>query len=153
MKLVCLQVISLRLAGRFGGEGQEIVLRTSEPAAATAVPGPSTSQFASPNVVAPTDGDPIPPFTSANKSSPSSTFPFASMTHAASAIQVRPVHVYWGIMHYTLFKTFRRFVGRLSWIPSPFSLSFVKCIYKYIGNCQNVSLCLLITSRCFKRNF
>ncbi|XP_054274524.1 serine/arginine repetitive matrix protein 2-like isoform X2 [Macrosteles quadrilineatus] len=91
------QVISLRLAGRFGGEGQEIVLRTADASTSSAstsadvaaVAGPSSTQFRSPNVVAPSDGDPIPPFPSANKSSPPSTFPFASMTHAASAIQSR----------------------------------------------------------------
>ncbi|XP_046680234.1 flocculation protein FLO11 isoform X3 [Homalodisca vitripennis] len=81
------QVISLRLAGRFGGEAQEIVLRTGE--ASTSSDGAGPSQFISPNVVAPSDGDPIPPFPSANKASPPSTFPFASMTHAASAIQSR----------------------------------------------------------------
>lgn len=87
------QVISLRLAGRFGGEAQEIVLRSAEAAAVTtaaATAGPSTesgatSQFRSPNVVAPSDGDPIPPFPSASKASPPQTFPFASMTHAAKS--------------------------------------------------------------------
>lgn len=79
-------MISLRLAGRFGGEAQEIVLRTGEAQESGgdgAVAGPS--QFRIPNVVAPSDGDPIPPFPLANKSSPPSTFPFTSMTQAASA--------------------------------------------------------------------
>jgi len=91
---VCLQVISLTIASRFGGEPQEIVVRpgasgsadgagvaagaagpssgaatsssASGPASASgAIAGPSTGpadQFRSPNVVAPVDGDPIPPF-------------------------------------------------------------------------------------------
>lgn len=89
-------MISLRLAGRFGGEAQEIVFRTGTGAGGEAPPVTSDgavagpSHFRSPNVVAPSDGDPIPPFPSANKSSPPSTFPFASMTHAATAIQNRP---------------------------------------------------------------
>nr|XP_050863758.1 putative mediator of RNA polymerase II transcription subunit 26 isoform X2 [Vespula vulgaris] len=152
------QVISLRIASRFGGEAQEIVLRSgssqdagnksqsestnssitidSDPT--TALPGPSNTstissalrnvaqiiaagtssekapQFRSPNVVAPTDCDPIPPFlakpvpstagsngvgTSGNQSVTNSNasprnnyngpFPFASMTHAAQAIHSR----------------------------------------------------------------
>ncbi|XP_071861221.1 uncharacterized protein isoform X2 [Bombus fervidus] len=152
------QVISLRIANRFSGEAQEIVLRSgpsqdsgaksqnestsnttnvdSEPP--TALPGPSNTssissalrnvaqliaagtssekapQFRSPNVVAPTDCDPIPPFlaksvqsasgnsnvgVSGNQSvtNPSASprnnyngpFPFASMTHAAQAIHSR----------------------------------------------------------------
>ncbi|XP_039315638.1 putative mediator of RNA polymerase II transcription subunit 26 isoform X3 [Solenopsis invicta] len=151
------QVISLRIASRFGGDAQEIVLHsgttqdggaksqgdaTSNTAAAdsnpsTALPGPSNAtsisstlhnvaqiiaagtssekapQFRSPNVVAPTDCDPIPPFlaksaqsTSAGNAgvsgnqqviNPSASprnnyngpFPFASMTHAAQAIHSR----------------------------------------------------------------
>lgn len=82
------QVISLRLAGRFGGEAQEIVLRSGDAAAVAAGPSAesgTTSQFRSPNVVAPSDGDPIPPFPSASKASPPQTFPFASMTHAAKS--------------------------------------------------------------------
>lgn len=89
------QVISLRIAGRYGGESQEIVLRTGGSGNGEA--GPSSNgdsstgapHFRSPNVVAPSDGDPIPPFPSAVKSSPPSPFPFASMTHAATAIQSR----------------------------------------------------------------
>ncbi|XP_053972539.1 uncharacterized protein LOC128873171 isoform X3 [Hylaeus volcanicus] len=153
------QVISLRIANRFSGETQEIVLHSgpsqdsgaksqnestsntanvdSDPQ--TALPGPSNTssissalrnvaqiiaagtssekapQFRSPNVVAPTDCDPIPSFlaksvqsTSGNSnvgasgnqqtvtnSSASSRntyngpFPFASMTHAAQAIHSR----------------------------------------------------------------
>ncbi|XP_011062126.1 PREDICTED: bromodomain-containing protein DDB_G0270170-like isoform X8 [Acromyrmex echinatior] len=151
------QVISLRIASRFGGDAQEIVLHsgttqdggaksqgdaTSNTTAAdsnpsTALPGPSNAtsisstlhnvaqiiaagtssekapQFRSPNVVAPTDCDPIPPFlaksaqsTSAGNTgvsgnqqviNPSASsrnnyngpFPFASMTHAAQAIHNR----------------------------------------------------------------
>ncbi|XP_015586595.1 uncharacterized protein LOC107263660 isoform X2 [Cephus cinctus] len=152
------QVISLRIASRFGGEAQEIVLRsgpaqdagsksqsdTSNSASnvdsdtTAAVPGPSNSssitstlrsvaqiitagsssekapQFRSPNVVAPTDCDPIPPFLaktvqptaggsgggmtgSQQTTNPSASprnnfngpFPFASMTHAAQAIHNR----------------------------------------------------------------
>ncbi|XP_017762431.1 PREDICTED: uncharacterized protein LOC108552415 isoform X2 [Eufriesea mexicana] len=152
------QVISLRLANRFSGEAQEIVLRSgpsqdsgaksqnestsnttnvdSEPP--TALPGPSNTssissalrnvaqiiaagtssekapQFRSPNVVAPTDCDPIPPFLAKSVQSTSGSsnvgasgnqpvtnpsasprnnyngpFPFASMTHAAQAIHNR----------------------------------------------------------------
>ncbi|KAK2588789.1 hypothetical protein KPH14_001666 [Odynerus spinipes] len=152
------QVISLRIASRFGGEAQEIVLRsgssqdtgnksqnestsssvTIDSDSAIALPGPSNTstissalrnvaqiiaagtssekapQFRSPNVVAPTDCDPIPPFLA--KSMPSTPgsngvgnsgnqpvtnpnasprnnyngpFPFASMTHAAQAIHNR----------------------------------------------------------------
>ncbi|XP_043263489.1 uncharacterized protein LOC122403813 isoform X2 [Colletes gigas] len=152
------QVISLRIANRFSGEAQEIVLHSgpsqesgaksqNEPTSnttnvdsdpQTALPGPSntssissalrnvaqiiaagtssekTPQFRSPNVVAPTDCDPIPSFltksvqsTSGNSNvgasgnqpvtnsstSPRSNyngpFPFASMTHAAQAIHSR----------------------------------------------------------------
>ncbi|XP_014469463.1 PREDICTED: uncharacterized protein LOC106741710 isoform X2 [Dinoponera quadriceps] len=151
------QVISLRIASRFGGDAQEIVLHsgttqdggaksqgdaTNNTAIAdanpsTALPGPSnattissalrnvaqiiaagtssekTPQFRSPNVVAPPDGDPIPPFlaktvqsTSASNvgvsgnqqvvnpsASPRSNyngpFPFTSMAHAAQAIHNR----------------------------------------------------------------
>ncbi|XP_078044855.1 uncharacterized protein LOC144474144 isoform X1 [Augochlora pura] len=152
------QVISLRIANRFSGEAQEIVLHSgpsqdsgaksqNEPTSnttnvdndpQTALPGPSntssissalrnvaqiiaagtssekTPQFRSPNVVAPTDCDPIPPFlaksvqsTSGNSNvgapgnqpvtnpnaSPRNNyngpFPFASMTHAAQAIHSR----------------------------------------------------------------
>ncbi|KAL0129031.1 hypothetical protein PUN28_004022 [Cardiocondyla obscurior] len=151
------QVISLRIASRFGGDAQEIVLHsgttqdggaksqgdaTSNTATvdsnpSTALPGPSNAtsisstlhnvaqmiaagassekapQFRSPNVVAPTDCDPIPPFlaksaqsTSAGNAgvsgnqqviNPSASprnnyngpFPFASMTHAAQAIHSR----------------------------------------------------------------
>ncbi|XP_054004914.1 uncharacterized protein LOC128890456 isoform X3 [Hylaeus anthracinus] len=153
------QVISLRIANRFSGETQEIVLHSgpsqdsgaksqNEPTSntanvdsdpQTALPGPSNTssissalrnvaqiiaagtssekapQFRSPNVVAPTDCDPIPSFlaksvqsTSGNSnvgasgnqqtvtnSSASSRntyngpFPFASMTHAAQAIHSR----------------------------------------------------------------
>ncbi|XP_066580892.1 serine-rich adhesin for platelets-like isoform X2 [Prorops nasuta] len=152
------QVISLRIAGRFGGEAQEIVLRSgpaqdggnksqTEPANSaetivnetlSVVPGPSSvsnvsalrnvaqiiaagtstekaPHFRSPNVVAPTDCDPIPPFpTKSAQSTPGSSnvvgisgnqpvnnpsasprntyngpFPFASMTHAAQAIHSR----------------------------------------------------------------
>ncbi|XP_048506550.1 uncharacterized protein LOC105686833 isoform X2 [Athalia rosae] len=152
------QVISLRIASRFGGEAQEIVLRSSssqdggsktqgdppievshgESDSSAAVAGPSnassissalrnvaqiiaagasgekTPQFRSPNVVAPTDCDPIPPFlaksvqptagssssgisgtqpTPASGTSPRNNyngpFPFASMTHAAQAIHNR----------------------------------------------------------------
>lgn len=81
----------MRVAGRFGGEAQEIVLHTGgsgEASSSGDAPGGST-HFRSPNVVAPSDGDPIPPFPSATKSSPPSPFPFASMTHAATAIQSR----------------------------------------------------------------
>ncbi|KAJ4429156.1 hypothetical protein ANN_26159 [Periplaneta americana] len=184
-QLLLFQVISLRIAGRFGGETQEIVLRTAAsgphgsdegsssslsgatPAAAGSMAGgavPSTSntsmaqdgasvagtshagggavaglanilaqsvavavgvggvaapseQFRSPNVVAPTDGDPIPPFPppkppSDSVPSPSvipstgqpvvmastsraathhyhAPFPYASMNHAAHAMQNR----------------------------------------------------------------
>ncbi|XP_076230883.1 uncharacterized protein LOC143177025 isoform X2 [Calliopsis andreniformis] len=152
------QVISLRIANRYSGEAQEIVLHSgpsqdsgaksqNEPTSnttnadsdpQTALPGPSntssissalrnvaqiiasgtssekTPQFRSPNVVAPTDCDPIPPFlaksvqsTSGNSNvgasgnqpvtNPSASprnnyngpFPFASMTHAAQAIHNR----------------------------------------------------------------
>ncbi|XP_012146297.1 uncharacterized protein LOC100875083 isoform X3 [Megachile rotundata] len=152
------QVISLRIANRFSGEAQEIVLRsgssqdsgaksqnesTSNTANAdndppTALPGPSNTssissalrnvaqiiaagtssekapQFRSPNVVAPTDCDPIPPFLTKSVQSASGSnsvgvsgnqpvtnpsasprnnyngpFPFASMTHAAQAIHNR----------------------------------------------------------------
>ncbi|XP_032679734.1 uncharacterized protein LOC116848066 isoform X3 [Odontomachus brunneus] len=151
------QVISLRIASRFGGDAQEIVLHsgttqdggakpqgdatkntaTADTNPSTALPGPSnattissalrnvtqiitagsssekTPQFRSPNVVAPPDGDPIPPFlaktvqsTSASNvgvsgnqqvvnpsASPRSNyngpFPFTSMTHAAQAIHNR----------------------------------------------------------------
>ncbi|CAD1477627.1 unnamed protein product, partial [Heterotrigona itama] len=152
------QVISLRIANRFSGEAQEIVLRSgpsqdsgaksqNEPTSntsnvdnesSTALPGPSnassissalrnvaqliaagtssekTPQFRSPNVVAPTDCDPIPPFLAKSVQSASSSnnvgasgnqsvtnpsasprnnyngpFPFASMTHAAQAIHNR----------------------------------------------------------------
>nr|CAD7434166.1 unnamed protein product [Timema monikensis] len=133
-------VISLRLAGQFGSDSREIVLRTApeDGPSTSAVPstsgptgslvsdeaGPSSlvknilssgrveqPQFRSPNVVAPSDGDPIPPFPPQNKTSPSASkpstalpsggpsptphhnyhgpFPFASMTHAAHAIQSR----------------------------------------------------------------
>ncbi|XP_017793211.1 PREDICTED: putative mediator of RNA polymerase II transcription subunit 26 [Habropoda laboriosa] len=152
------QVISLRIANRFSGEAQEIVLRSgpsqdsgaksqNEPTSnttnadnepSTALPGPSNTssissalrnvaqiiaagtssekapQFRSPNVVAPTDCDPIPPFLAKSVQSvsgnsnvgasgnqpvtnPSASprnnyngpFPFASMTHAAQAIHSR----------------------------------------------------------------
>ncbi|XP_043516121.1 uncharacterized protein LOC122531903 isoform X2 [Frieseomelitta varia] len=152
------QVISLRIANRFSGEAQEIVLRSgpsqdsgaksqNEPTSnttnvdnesSTALPGPSNTssissalrnvaqliaagtssekapQFRSPNVVAPTDCDPIPPFLAKSVQSASSSsnvgasgnqsvtnpsasprnnyngpFPFASMTHAAQAIHNR----------------------------------------------------------------
>ncbi|XP_046413469.1 uncharacterized protein LOC124176345 isoform X1 [Neodiprion fabricii] len=152
------QVISLRLASHFGGEAQEIVLRSgstqdggskaqgestievshTESDSSAAVAGPSNAssissalcnvaqiiaagasgekapQFRSPNVVAPTDCDPIPPFlaksaqptpgssTSGISGSQSTTtsgtsprnnyngpFPFASMTHAAQAVHSR----------------------------------------------------------------
>nr|CAD7202779.1 unnamed protein product [Timema douglasi] len=134
------QVISLRLAGQFGSDSREIVLRTApedgpSTSAVPSTPGPMGSlvsdeagpsslvknilstgrveqpQFRSPNVVAPSDGDPIPPFPPQNKTSPSASkpstalpsggpsptphhnyhgpFPFASMTHAAHAIQSR----------------------------------------------------------------
>ncbi|XP_076182175.1 uncharacterized protein LOC143154180 isoform X2 [Ptiloglossa arizonensis] len=152
------QVISLRIANRFSGEAQEIVLHSgpsqdsgaksqNEPTSnttnvdsdpQTALPGPSNTssissalrnvaqiiaagtssekapQFRSPNVVAPTDCDPIPSFlaksvqsTSGNSNvgasgnqpvtnssaSPRNNyngpFPFASMTHAAQAIHSR----------------------------------------------------------------
>ncbi|XP_067214697.1 serine-rich adhesin for platelets-like isoform X5 [Linepithema humile] len=151
------QVISLRIASRFGGDAQEIVLHsgttqdggaksqgdaTSNTATAdanpsAALPGPSNAtgissalrnvaqiiaagtssekapQFRSPNVVAPTDCDPIPPFLAKSVQSTSASnvgisgnqqvvnpnasprnnyngpFPFASMTHAAQAIQSR----------------------------------------------------------------
>ncbi|XP_024876013.1 uncharacterized protein LOC112457301 isoform X1 [Temnothorax curvispinosus] len=151
------QVISLRIASRFGGDAQEIVLHsgttqdggaksqgdaTSNAAAvdsnpSTALPGPSNAtsisstlhnvaqiiaagtssekapQFRSPNVVAPTDCDPIPPFLAKSAQSTSAgnpgvsgnqqvinpsasprnnyngPFPFASMTHAAQAIHSR----------------------------------------------------------------
>ncbi|XP_031847419.2 uncharacterized protein LOC116433451 isoform X1 [Nomia melanderi] len=152
------QVISLRIANRFSGEAQEIVLHSgpsqdsgaksqNEPTSntanvdsdpQTALPGPSntssissalrnvaqiiaagtssekTPQFRSPNVVAPTDCDPIPPFLAKSvQSTPGSNnvgasgnqpvtnpsasprnnyngpFPFASMTHAAQAIHSR----------------------------------------------------------------
>ncbi|KAJ9601629.1 hypothetical protein L9F63_000237, partial [Diploptera punctata] len=159
------QVISLRIAGRFGGETQEIVLRTATSgphgsdegagssshsgstavtsgnvsgsaipstsnasvsqdgatsvAAAVGVGGvaASTEQFRSPNVVAPADGDPIPPFPPPKPPSdvvaspnvlPSNgqpiamastsraashhyhaPFPYASMNHAAHAMQNR----------------------------------------------------------------
>ncbi|XP_015124832.1 uncharacterized protein LOC107046674 [Diachasma alloeum] len=96
------QVISLRIAGRFGGESQEIVLHstpnddnlstkprtdgnTSSPSseAERSLPGPSTSckspQFRSPNVVAPTDCDPIPAFLSKTIQAASST---AGLTQA-----------------------------------------------------------------------
>uniref|UniRef100_A0ABD2WWN1 Nuclear receptor coactivator 6 TRADD-N domain-containing protein n=1 Tax=Trichogramma kaykai TaxID=54128 RepID=A0ABD2WWN1_9HYME len=150
------EVISLTIAGRYGGEPQEIVLNSgsSEESAnksqndssnisntedsSTSLPGPSNSsnvslalrnvvqiisagpstekqpQFRSPNVVAPTDCEPIPTFL--NKQQPANQqkqmtastalganpvvqsavastsrssygpFPFASMTHAAQAI-------------------------------------------------------------------
>ncbi|XP_063238035.1 uncharacterized protein LOC134539723 [Bacillus rossius redtenbacheri] len=146
------QVISLRIAGRFGSESQEIVLRTApaddgastsaltpasrssaspsqstdDPAASSAAlglvhnvtkilaAGVEQPRFRSPNVVAPTGGDPIPPFpNAASSSSPAlppggasgssssqaprptphhnyhGPFPFASMTHAAHAMQNR----------------------------------------------------------------
>ncbi|XP_018054840.1 PREDICTED: uncharacterized protein LOC108691560 isoform X2 [Atta colombica] len=150
------QVISLRIASRFGGDAQEIVLHSgttqdggaksqgdatniaaADSNPSTALPGPSNAtsisstlhnvaqiiaagtssekapQFRSPNVVAPTDCDPIPPFlaksaqsTSAGNTgvsgnqqviNPSASprnnyngpFPFASMTHAAQAIHNR----------------------------------------------------------------
>ncbi|XP_026674727.1 uncharacterized protein LOC108631503 isoform X2 [Ceratina calcarata] len=153
------QVISLRIANRFSGEAQEIVLRSgpsqesgaksqnesgsnttntdNEPS--TALPGPSNNtssisstlrnvvqiiaagtssekapQFRSPNVVAPTDCDRIPPFLAKSVQSTSGSgsvgasgsqtatnpsasprnsyngpFPFASMTHAAQAMHNR----------------------------------------------------------------
>ncbi|XP_011645750.1 uncharacterized protein LOC105432581 isoform X2 [Pogonomyrmex barbatus] len=151
------QVISLRIASRFGGDAQEIVLHsgttqdggaksqgdvTNNTAAAdgnpsVALPGPSNAtsissalhnvaqiiaagtssekapQFRSPNVVAPTDCDPIPQFLAKSAQSTSASnagvsgnqqvinpsasprnnyngpFPFASMTHAAQAIHSR----------------------------------------------------------------
>ncbi|CAK9828125.1 Nuclear receptor coactivator 6 [Anthophora retusa] len=152
------QVISLRIANRFSGEAQEIVLRSgpsqdsgaksqnestgnttnADNESSTALPGPSNTssissalrnvaqiiaastssekapQFRSPNVVAPTDCDPIPPFLAKSVQSvsgnsnvgasgnqpvtnPSASprnnyngpFPFASMTHAAQAIHSR----------------------------------------------------------------
>ncbi|CAG2056094.1 unnamed protein product, partial [Timema podura] len=134
------EVISLRLAGQFGSDSREIVLRTAPEDGPSTSTVPSTSgpmgslvndeagpsslvknilsagrveqpQFRSPNVVAPSDGDPIPPFPPQNKTSPSASkpstalpsggpsptphhnyhgpFPFASMTHAAHAIQSR----------------------------------------------------------------
>ncbi|KAM0724871.1 Nuclear receptor coactivator 6 [Formica fusca] len=151
------QVISLRIASRFGGDAQEIVLHsgttqdggaksqgdvtnntaTLDANPSTALPGPSNStsissalhnvaqiiaagtssekvpQFRSPNVVAPTDCDPIPPFLAKSVQSTSTSnvgvsgnqqvansnasprnnyngpFPFASMTHAAQAIHNR----------------------------------------------------------------
>ncbi|XP_011335997.2 uncharacterized protein LOC105278539 isoform X2 [Ooceraea biroi] len=151
------QVISLRIASRFGGDTQEIVLHsgttqeggaksqgdaTSNTATAdtnpsTVLPGPSnatsisstlrnvaqiiaagtssekTPQFRSPNVVAPTDCDPIPPFlakpvqsapagnvgvpgsqqvvnpSASPRNNYNGPFPFASMTHAAQAIHSR----------------------------------------------------------------
>ncbi|XP_057329904.1 putative mediator of RNA polymerase II transcription subunit 26 isoform X1 [Microplitis mediator] len=157
------QVISLRIASRFGEETQEIVLHSGgtqdgsksrsdtssngassssdSSDASTSLPGPSSAcnistmirdvaqligaeatgdkppQFRSPNVVAPTDCDPIPAFLAktvqsssnvinthnitSNQSSLASNsnasprnnyngpFPFASMTHAAQAIHSR----------------------------------------------------------------
>ncbi|GLH04809.1 Uncharacterized protein GBIM_10441 [Gryllus bimaculatus] len=116
------QVISLRIAGRFGGESQEIVLQTAP--TDNSAPGPSgvmpsvggitvestatasvaassnaavsglrsvaqiiahtvgsmpasssksEPQFRSPNVVAPVDGDPIPPFPSSSKTTTGTT--------------------------------------------------------------------------------
>lgn len=100
------QVISLRIAGKYGGEPQEIVLRTGDsatvgsegpvgnnlqPSGVTGSQSGGPNNFCSPNVVAPSDGDPIPPFP-VSKSSPPSTFPFASMTHAATAFQSRESH-------------------------------------------------------------
>lgn len=105
------QVISLRLANQYGGEPQEIVLRTSSSADATAVssvestptittgpvstllqaiPGPSgtsSNGFRSPNVVAPATSAVIPP--SPRPHSGPSPFPFTSMTHAAQTQQAR----------------------------------------------------------------
>uniref|UniRef100_A0A8D8LM18 Nuclear receptor coactivator 6 n=1 Tax=Cacopsylla melanoneura TaxID=428564 RepID=A0A8D8LM18_9HEMI len=115
------EVISLRMANRFGGEPQEIVMHTGTPGPSTStsssspepnseasnvirsiaqslsqLPGTSgsSSAFKSPNVVAPLDSDPIPmPPTPSLPSSPAHyhgpPFPFASMTHAAHAIQSR----------------------------------------------------------------
>ncbi|KAL1455155.1 hypothetical protein WDU94_009270 [Cyamophila willieti] len=115
------EVISLRMANRYGGEAQEIVMHTGTPGPSTStsssspepsseasnvirsiaqslsqLPGTSgsTSAFKSPNVVAPLDSDPIPmPPTPSLPSSPAHyhgpPFPFASMTHAAHAIQSR----------------------------------------------------------------
>ncbi|XP_036151298.1 serine-rich adhesin for platelets isoform X2 [Monomorium pharaonis] len=151
------QVISLRIASRFGGDAQEIVLHSgsmqdggaksqgdatnntvaSDSNPSTPLPGPSNAtsisstlhnvaqiiaagtssekapQFRSPNVVAPTDCDPIPPFLAKSAQSTSAgnagvsgnqqvinpsvsprnnyngPFPFASMTHAAQAIHSR----------------------------------------------------------------
>ncbi|XP_047119539.1 nascent polypeptide-associated complex subunit alpha, muscle-specific form-like [Schistocerca piceifrons] len=125
------QVISLRIASRFGGESQEIVLQTAPGNADEQVslqqPVPSTSgisnascpdtaavaaaglargvvhllqqavasksepppatTFRSPNVVAPTDGDPIPPFPQPRRSPGISGTPpgTASLTAASSA--------------------------------------------------------------------
>lgn len=97
------QVISLRLATRFGGESQEIVLRTGGEGnncntattsasvensighILTGTAGPPAT-FRSPNVVAP-GGAGIPP--SPKPHGGPSPFPFTSMNHAAQAQQGR----------------------------------------------------------------
>ncbi|XP_011296708.1 uncharacterized protein [Fopius arisanus] len=98
------QVISLRIAGSFGGESQEIVLHStpsdehlptkarsdgnassSSSDAERPLPGPSnpckSPQFRSPNVVAPTDCDPIPSFLTKTIQAASST---AGLTQAVN---------------------------------------------------------------------
>ncbi|XP_063982184.1 uncharacterized protein LOC135165131 isoform X2 [Diachasmimorpha longicaudata] len=107
------QVISLRIAGRFGGESQEIVLHstpsddnlstkartdgnTSSPSseAERSLPGPSTSckspQFRSPNVVAPTDCDPIPSFLSKTIQAASSTAGLTQAINQANSTTSNP---------------------------------------------------------------
>lgn len=96
------QVISLRLAARFGGEPQEIVLRTGVDGGSNSSsadhsighiltgsgvgqPG-SSGTFRSPNVVAP-GGVGIPP--SPKPHGGPSPFPFTSMNHAAQTQQGR----------------------------------------------------------------
>lgn len=106
------QVISLRLAARFGGEPQEIVLRTGGDsagrsnndnlmdhsplgqiisAAGTAQSNSSSGTFRSPNVVAP-GGVGIPP--SPKPHGGPSPYPFTSMNHAAQTQQGRDRYKY-----------------------------------------------------------
>ncbi|KAL0277440.1 UNVERIFIED_CONTAM: hypothetical protein PYX00_004719 [Menopon gallinae] len=97
------QVISLRLAARFGGEPQEIVLRAGEEGSnstnntvghslgqiisTAGVNQPSSSgTFRSPNVVAPSGVGILP---SPKPHGGPSPFPFTSMNHAAQTQQIR----------------------------------------------------------------
>lgn len=101
------QVISLRLAARFGGEPQEIVLRAGEEGSnstntavghslgqiisSAGVNQPSSSgTFRSPNVVAPSGVGILP---SPKPHGGPSPFPFTSMNHAAQTQQIRERYV------------------------------------------------------------